>query len=67
MKALKSFCNVRVTNVKIDGEFSDWFPTSAGVQQGYVTSPWLFNVYTGWSDEKSYYKSTVLEREVKWC
>ena len=26
-------------------DVSEWFPVSVGLRQGYVMSPWLFNIY----------------------
>ena len=31
--------------VQVGNDVSEWFPVNAGLRQGCVMSPWLFNVY----------------------
>ena len=31
--------------VRVGNDVSEWFPVNAGLRQGCVMSPWLFNVY----------------------
>lgn len=46
LNAVTMFYNRNVACVRIDGECSVRFPVSVLVRQGYVTSPWLFNVHS---------------------
>ena len=31
--------------VRMGNSVSEWFPVQEGLHQGYVMSPWLFNIY----------------------
>ena len=31
--------------VRVGNDVSEWFPVNVGLRQGFVMSPWLFNVY----------------------
>jgi len=46
VKIIKSFLAQRSFRVKMDGAYSEWRPMLAGVPQGSVLSPMLYNLYT---------------------
>ncbi len=43
--AIKSFYEEASVSVKISGETSEHFEIKVGLRQGWVMSPWLFNIY----------------------
>ena len=45
LKALQSFNVDNRACVRVGNDVSEWFPVNAGLRQGCVMSPWLFNVY----------------------
>ena len=47
-KLLKSVLSFYVDSracVRVGNDVREWFPVNVGLRQGYVMSPWLFNVY----------------------
>ena len=45
LKAVQSFCVYSRECVPVVNDVSEWFPVNVGLRQGYVMSPWFFNVY----------------------
>ena len=45
MKGVQSFYVYSMACVRVGNDVSEWFPVNVGLSQGYVMSPWLFNVY----------------------
>ena len=45
LKAVQSFYFDSRACVQVRNEVSESFPVNVGLKQGYVMSPWLFNVY----------------------
>ena len=45
LKAVQSFYVDSRTCVRVGNDVSEWFPVNVGLRQGFVMSPWLFNVY----------------------
>ena len=45
LKAVQSFYVDSRACVRVRQDVSEWFPVNAGLRQGCVMSPWLFNVY----------------------
>ncbi len=45
LSAVKSFYEEVSACVRISGETSEYFEIKVGLRQGYVLSPWLFNIY----------------------
>ena len=45
LKAVQSFYVDSKACVLVGNNVSEWFPVNAGLKQGCVVSPWLFNVY----------------------
>ena len=41
---LKALYKISASAVRVNGELTDWFPTTVGVRQGCVLSPQLFNI-----------------------
>ena len=44
LKAVQSFYVDSRACVRVGNGVSEWFPVNVGLRQGYVISPWLFNV-----------------------
>ena len=42
---MKSLYVGRKACARVGNEVSEWFPVRVGLRQGYVMSPWLFNLY----------------------
>ena len=42
---MQSFYVDSRAGVRVGNDVSEWFPVNVGLRQGYVMSPWLFNVY----------------------
>ena len=45
LEAVKVFYKDSKASIRIDGVKGECFEIGIGVKQGYVMSPWLFNVY----------------------
>ena len=45
MTAVQSFYIDSRACVRVGNDASEWFPVNVGLRQGFVISPWLFNVY----------------------
>ena len=45
LKAVQSFYVDSRACILVVNDVSEWFPVNVGLKQGYVMSPWLFNVY----------------------
>ena len=45
LKAVQSFYVDSWACVRVGNDVREWFPVNAGLRQGCVMSPWLFNVY----------------------
>ena len=45
LNAVQSFYVDSWACVRVGNDVSEWFPVNAGLRQGCVMSPWLFNVY----------------------
>ena len=45
LKAVQSFYIDTRSCVRVGNDVREWFPVNVGLRQGYVMSPWLFNVY----------------------
>ena len=45
LKAVQSFYVDSRACVRVGNDVSEWFPVNAGLRQGCVMSPWLFDVY----------------------
>ena len=45
LKSMQSFYVDTRVCVPVGNDVSEWFPVNVGFRQGYVMSPWLFNVY----------------------
>ena len=45
LKAVHSFYIDSRAFVRVGNDASEWFPVNVGLRQGFVMSPWLFNVY----------------------
>ena len=45
LRGVKSFYIGSKACVRVGNEVSEWFPVRAGLRQGCVMSPWLFNLY----------------------
>ena len=45
LKAVESFYVDIISCVRVGNDVSEWFPVNAGLRQGCVMSPCLFNVY----------------------
>ena len=45
LKGVQSFYDESRAGVRGESGMSEWFDANVGLRQGYVISPWLFNVY----------------------
>ena len=45
LQGVKSLCVGSKACVRVGNRVSEWFPVRVGLRQGYVVSPWLFNLY----------------------
>ena len=45
LKAVQSFYADSSSYFLVGNEVTEWFPVNVGLRQGFLMSPWLFNVY----------------------
>ena len=45
LKVVQSFLRDGKACVQVGMDWSEWFSVNVGLRQGYLMSPWLFNVY----------------------
>ena len=45
LKAVRSVYADSRACVRVGNDVSEWFPVNVGLRQGFLMSPWLFNVY----------------------
>ena len=45
LDGIKSIYDESLVYIRVKGNKSEWFRTDSVVRQGFIMSPWLFNVY----------------------